>query len=555
MFILALSALLVIGIKETATSNNAFVVIKIGALVVFVIAGLALFHPANLVPFAPLGFGTIAFGANGNGIVPAAALVFFSYIGFDTATTTAEETRNPARDVPVGVLGSLAIGTVIYCTVAVVLVGIVPWQHVDQNAALLAAVAPLKNPIVDAIITIGVIAGTTSVALTSLLGQSRIFYVMARDRMLPPAVAAVHPRFKTPARMTIVTGIIVAALAFVVPLDALLELVNIGTFSAFIIVCAGVIWLRYKRPDLPRPFRSPLRAVLSAVRNRAVGVPLDRRSGPVYLAALHRLAAGGSRDLLQLRISPAGSRHGRERPMIASLDVAATPASATGRAPAATVVVIDVLRATSSIVTALDNGAAGVVPVREPEEAVAVMRRFGRDRSLLCGERDSRLIAGFDLDNSPASFARERVAGKTLVLTTTNGTRALVEAARGNAVVYCAALLNRAAIAERLAAGEGAALLLCAGSHGTPSLEDLLCAGAIADALLHQHKKLPLTDAARAAATLYAAGAKKLTTAIAMGTHALDLVAKGFAADVAACARLDVSRGVPRYADGVITSS
>ena len=257
LFILALSALLVVGIKETATSNNAFVVVKIGALVVFVIVGLSLFHASNLVPFAPLGFGTIAFGANGNGIVPAAALVFFSYIGFDTATTTAEETRNPKRDVPVGVLGSLAIGTVIYCAVAIVLVGIVPWQHVDQNAALLAAIEPLHNPLVEAIITIGVIAGTTSVALTSLLGQSRIFYVMARDRMLPPSVAAIDPRFQTPARMTIITGLIVAVLAFVVPLDALLELVNIGTFSAFIIVCAGVIWLRYKRPDLPRPFRSP----------------------------------------------------------------------------------------------------------------------------------------------------------------------------------------------------------------------------------------------------------------------------------------------------------
>jgi basic amino acid/polyamine antiporter, APA family len=258
LFVLALSALLVIGIKETATSNNTFVVIKIAALVVFVIAGLSLFHPSNLAPFAPYGWGTIAFGASGNGIVPAAALVFFTYIGFDTATTTAEETRNPKVDVPVGVLGSLAIGTVIYCTVALVLVGVVPWKHVDQSAALLGALAPLHSPILDAIITIGVIAGTTSVALTSLLGQSRIFYVMARDRMLPPSVAAIHPRFKTPARMTIITGIIVALLAFCVPLDALLELVNIGTFSAFIIVCAGVIWLRYKRPDLPRPFRSPL---------------------------------------------------------------------------------------------------------------------------------------------------------------------------------------------------------------------------------------------------------------------------------------------------------
>jgi len=257
VFILLLTAVLVAGIKETAMSNNVFVVVKIVALVVFVVAGITLFHPANLVPFAPYGFGTIAFGAGGNGIVPAAALVFFTYIGFDAVTTVSEETRDPQRDVPAGVLGSLGIGTLIYCTVAFVLVGIVPWQKVDQNAALLAAVAPLHNGFVDAMITIGVIAGTTSVALTSLLGQSRIFYVMARDRMLPPAVAAIDPRFKTPARMTIITGVLVALFAFVIPLDVLLELVNIGTFSAFIIVCAGVIWLRWKRPDLARPFRSP----------------------------------------------------------------------------------------------------------------------------------------------------------------------------------------------------------------------------------------------------------------------------------------------------------
>jgi APA family basic amino acid/polyamine antiporter len=258
LFVLAVTAVLIVGIKETASSNNAFVVVKIFALVVFVAAGITLFHPANLVPFAPLGFGTIAFGANGNGIVPAAALVFFVFIGFDSVTTVAEETRNPQRDVPIGVLGALGIGTIVYCAVALVLVGVVPWQHVDQNAALLAAVAPLHNPFVSAMITVGVIAGTTSVALTSLLGQSRIFYVMARDRMLPPAVATIDPRFKTPARMTLITGAIVALLAFVVPLDVLLDLVNIGTFSAFIIVCGGVIWLRWKRPDLPRPFRSPL---------------------------------------------------------------------------------------------------------------------------------------------------------------------------------------------------------------------------------------------------------------------------------------------------------
>ena len=241
--------------------------------------------------------------------------------------------------------------------------------------------------------------------------------------------------------------------------------------------------------------------------------------------------------------------------MIATLDVAAAPAFSSTRAPAATFVVIDVLRATSSIVTALDNGAAGVVPVREADEAIVVMRRLGRERALLCGERESRLIAGFDLDNSPASYTRERVEGKTLVLTTTNGTRALIEAARGNGTVYCAALLNRAAIVERLAAAEGDARLLCAGSEGALSFEDTLCAGAIVDALVRHDKHLALTDAARAAATVYTANAKRLTTAIASGTHARALVAKGFAADVASCAKIDVSRCVPLYADGVIAGA
>ncbi len=258
-FVLLLSALLSLGIRETALTNNIFVVLKISALVVFVVAGLSLFHPANLVPFVPLGWGSLTpfSGGGGQGVIPAAALVFFSYIGFDTATTTAEECRNPQRDVPVGVMGALAIGTLIYCVVAIVLVGIVPWRNVDQNAALAGAIAPLHNPFVNWTITMGVIAGTTSVGLSSLLGQTRIFYVMSRDNMLPPFVSRVHPRFKTPALMTMITGCGVALLTLIVPLTQLLNLVNIGTLAAFIVVCAGVIWLRYKRPDIPRPFRSP----------------------------------------------------------------------------------------------------------------------------------------------------------------------------------------------------------------------------------------------------------------------------------------------------------
>jgi APA family basic amino acid/polyamine antiporter len=154
-------------------------------------------------------------------------------------------------------MGALLIGTVIYCITAIVLVGVVPWQQVDQNQALAAAVAPLHNPFVNWAITVGVMAGTTSVALASLLGQTRIFYVMARDKMLPPVVARVNARFKTPILMTMITGTGAAILTLIVPLDVLLDLVNIGTLSAFAIVCAGVLYLRYKRPDLPRAFRVP----------------------------------------------------------------------------------------------------------------------------------------------------------------------------------------------------------------------------------------------------------------------------------------------------------
>ena len=259
LFVLALSVLLSFGIRETATTNNIFVVLKILALVVFVIFGVSLFHAQNLVPFIPLGWGSLApfSGGNGNGIIPAAALVFFSYIGFDAATTTAEECRRPQRDIPVGVMGALLIGTVIYCVVAVMLVGIVPWQKVDENAALAAALAPLHNPFINWSITIGVLAGTTSVALSSLLGQTRIFYVMARDRMLPPVVARINPRTKTPVLMTMITGVAISILTLIVPLDVLLDLVNIGTLAAFTIVCAGVLYLRRRRPELNRPFKVP----------------------------------------------------------------------------------------------------------------------------------------------------------------------------------------------------------------------------------------------------------------------------------------------------------
>jgi APA family basic amino acid/polyamine antiporter len=258
IFILVLTILIVVGIKETARANNILVVIKIAALLAFIVAGAALFKPENLANFNPMGFiGPHDTDGIPTGIVGAAALVFFTYIGFDTATTTAEECRKPAVDIPVGVVGSLLIGTILYCAVAVVLVGAVPWQHVNQDTPLQSALAPLHAPWAEWIIRIGVLAGTSSVALISLLGQSRIFFAMSRDHMLPPGIAKIDPRFKTPARMSIITGLVVALLTLIVPLDTLLALVNIGTMSAFIVVCLGVMWLRVKRPDLPRPFKTP----------------------------------------------------------------------------------------------------------------------------------------------------------------------------------------------------------------------------------------------------------------------------------------------------------
>jgi len=263
LFVIGLSVLLSVGIRETATVNNIFVVLKISALIVFIAAGIFLIHAANLHDFMPLGWGKLRpFGgavesAQPFGVIPIAAFVFFSYIGFDTATTTAEECKRPQYDVPVGVIGALAIGTLLYCATAIVLVGAVPWSQVPIKNPLVYALAPLHAPVLTWVITMGVLAGTTSVALASLLGQSRIFYVMARDGMLPPAVAAVHPRFKTPLVTTMITGVAVAALALIVPLNNLLNLVNIGTLIAFSVVCGGVLYLRKRRPELPRSFRVP----------------------------------------------------------------------------------------------------------------------------------------------------------------------------------------------------------------------------------------------------------------------------------------------------------
>ncbi|HTD35285.1 MAG TPA: 2-phosphosulfolactate phosphatase, partial [Candidatus Elarobacter sp.] len=212
------------------------------------------------------------------------------------------------------------------------------------------------------------------------------------------------------------------------------------------------------------------------------------------------------------------------------------------------VAVVDVLRATTTIATALAHGAAGVIPVAEPGDAIALANRLGRDRVLLCGERHSVRIDGFDLDNSPASFTPEAVTGKTLLITTTNGTRALRAVATA-ASVRTAALVNRAAVAAALAREEGDVTIVCAGF----ALEDAIGAGALVDGLLQQIPDAELRDGARAAALLYRSVAVRLADAIASADHAQSLAEKGFTDDIARCAELDVLDAVPTLRDGILT--
>lgn len=237
-----------------------------------------------------------------------------------------------------------------------------------------------------------------------------------------------------------------------------------------------------------------------------------------------------------------------------TVDVLLAPPFTPEAVRGAHVVAVDVLRATTTIAFALANGAAGVIPVLTPEDAIELGRRLGRDRVRLCGERDSVLIAGFDLDNSPASYTRDAVEGKTLVFTTTNGTRAL-RVASSTASVRAAALVNRAAVADALAAERGPIVVLCAGVHGRFAMEDAIGAGALVDAVLARDPHCDLTDGARAAALLYRSIAARLPDAIASAEHAQALAALGFTGDLTTCAALDVLQVVPVLRDGILVAN
>ncbi len=258
MFIVAfITILLIIGISESATFNNVIVVIKVTVVLLFIGFGLAYINRDNWVPFVPPQEGPGKYGVSG--ILRGAAVIFFAYIGFDAVSTAAQEAKKPQRDMPIGILGSLAICTVLYIAVALVLTGIVKYTALsvpDPIAVGVNAAGPglaWLRPIVK----IGAIAGLTSVILVMLLGQPRIFYTMSKDGLLPPVFAAVHPKFRTPWLASLLTGAFAMAMAGLLPIGLLGELVSIGTLLAFAIVCAGVLVLRYTDPNRPRPFRTP----------------------------------------------------------------------------------------------------------------------------------------------------------------------------------------------------------------------------------------------------------------------------------------------------------
>jgi APA family basic amino acid/polyamine antiporter len=258
LIVLALSALCYVGIRETAWVTNIMVAVKVGVIVIVVVTGLSFIHPGNWHPYIPPNTGT--FGHFGwTGVLQGAAIIFFSYVGFDTASTTALEARNPQRDLPIGIIGTLVVSTVLYVAVAAVVTGMVPYFKL--NSAEPVAVALEAYPalsVVSKLLIVGIIVGMTSVILTSILGQPRILLSMADDGLLPPAMSRCHPRFKTPHVATAITGIGAALIAGVFPLDVLADLISIGILLAFAVVCIGVLVMRFTRPDVHRPFRVPV---------------------------------------------------------------------------------------------------------------------------------------------------------------------------------------------------------------------------------------------------------------------------------------------------------
>jgi basic amino acid/polyamine antiporter, APA family len=259
LIVLAITFLLVRGVKETAALNNIMVVVKLGVLGLFIVLAFTAFNGDNLRPFAPEGWGGGVIGGT-NGVLAAAAIIFFAYIGFDAVSTGAEEAKNPKRNLPFAIIGSLVVCTIIYMLVTIGAVGALPAEQLAGEGAPLSVA--LEEGVglgwAASLTAFGALVAITSVLLVILYGQTRIFFAMARDGLVPESWAEVNPRYGTPVKLTIGFGILAALIAALLPLGFIVEMVNIGTLFAFILVNAGVMILRRTRPDMERPFKVPV---------------------------------------------------------------------------------------------------------------------------------------------------------------------------------------------------------------------------------------------------------------------------------------------------------
>ena len=280
--IAAVTGLLIVGVSESATVNNIIVFIKLSVVIAFIAIGSRYVHTANWHPLVPaqvpappagtpmdlwhqIGRALIAVVTGDNstkyglgGVIHGAAIIFFAYLGFEAVSTAGAESRNPGRDMPIGILGALVVCTILYIATSAVLVGIVPYTSLDNPAPIALAVNQIGLPWFAALVKIGAIAGLSSVMLVLLYGQTRIFYTMSRDGLLPASLATVHKKFLTPWINTIIVGIVACGAAGFLSLDALSDLSNVGSLAAFSIVCITVLYLRVANPELVRPFRTPL---------------------------------------------------------------------------------------------------------------------------------------------------------------------------------------------------------------------------------------------------------------------------------------------------------
>jgi APA family basic amino acid/polyamine antiporter len=255
--VLLVTAILILGIQESATVNSIIVFLKVSVVVVFIAIGWGYINPANHVPLIPPNTGT--FGEFGwSGILAGAGVIFFAYIGFDAVSTAAQETKLPKRDMPIGILGSLFVCTILFILYSYVLTGIVNYKDLNVAAPLSLALAKIPYPWLSPLMNLAVLFGLTSVMLVMLLGQSRVFYSMSNDGLLPRLFSDVHPKFRTPWRSNLVLMMFVGLFSAFAPISVVGKMTSIGTLLAFVLVCGGIIVMRKTQPDMPRPFKTPL---------------------------------------------------------------------------------------------------------------------------------------------------------------------------------------------------------------------------------------------------------------------------------------------------------